>query len=1202
MNVRETVRRSVGFRAIAKSLKHGWLVLLMLIVVAIPAVPSYGQAQNTGTVSGNVTDAQGGLVTNATAVLTDISRGTASKVAINAKGEFLFTDVGVGTYSLTLTAPTFESYVVKSVQVDADQNVRVDAVLKIGSANESVTVDAPSATIDTRSATIGMMIDRQLVENLPIDGENVVSLAALLPGVSNVNAPTTFTSDTGGPTYNVSGSRANQNLFLLDGSFWNNVYYNTGLAYPPPYALQEVSVQLNNYKAQYGRNVGSVFNVLTRSGSNLIHGTLWEHLQNSALDATDYITKLNPHLVENQFGATVGGPIKRDKAFFFLAFQDLRLAGQVVAQTQTPTLEQRGLLAPGVPRPCSTAYFAQMGYTCASFLADFYPASSAPPPGSNLPNTQVHNPLYSSTYGTTAIAQLNSTYAQQGGTGTSPCVQTLMNIELQPNPQNANKAYGTEYMPNGELPSVCFNPVAVAFYSKYLPLPNRASINGADPEAVSTAKQPRNEMDGLARIDLSLGRHSIDARYYQTAASDLTANSVSKGTGIATYEPDANWSGITFGSIGDTWVVKPNLLNVLRLGYKRYPYTIYPTDPTTLQTLGSNLTVPAVVPALPRLEATNRFTLGSTNSGYSYTLNANFELNESISWTHGNHNVQGGMQYLDMQYIHRYDQLPFIESEQQNTEDSVGDFLLGLIYTETVGNSTNISALQHAFYFYAQDDWRATPRLTVNYGLRYELPFQWYQPDKQSLTFKPGFQSILFPTAPSSTAYVGDPGINKSIVPTRFDGFAPRVGFSYDMFGNGKLALRGGFGIFYDNINASIVGVGEPYHYTAQYATPNGGLSNPLLGQAPIPANYVKGNPQFAQPYTVNFADANLTTPYVEAVNIGFQEKVGAGTLEMNYVGKFGRHQIVQIDLNPAIYDCTGAAFRSNPITYCADASTSASSYVARVLYPGYNYGGQGIVDNASIGTSNYNGLQIIFTQRAKKALSMVASYTYSRSLDIQSNGQTTASAVPQPSNLSSQYGPSDFQATHVLNMGWVWRLPHATQGPAVMQQILNGWMFGGIYNAHTGNPLNVYLAGDASLTDERPQRPNLVPGQNPNLPSNRHRTAKVAEWFNIAAFSTPPNGTFGNVGRNSLYGPAYILTNFSLERYFQLPKEGERLEFRADAFNAFNTPNLGNPGLQLASATTNQGNFGVIQSTVGSNGVVGTNGRRLQISLIFHY
>jgi hypothetical protein len=335
----------------------------------------------------------------------------------------------------------------------------------------------------------------------------------------------------------------------------------------------------------------------------------------------------------------------------------------------------------------------------------------------------------------------------------------------------------------------------------------------------------------------------------------------------------------------------------------------------------------------------------------------------------------------------------------------------------------------------------------------------------------------------------------------------------------------------------------------------------------------------------------------------------------VDYIGKLGRHQMIPIDLNPAIYDCSGAYFQSNPTTYCADASTASSSYQARVRYPGYNYGGQGVVDNATIATSNYNGLQVIYRQRSSHSLTTLVTYTYSRSLDDQSNGATNAASTPMPNDIRTQYGPSDFQATHILSLGWVYNLPRLKHGASAFRDVLNNWRFNGIYSARTGNPINITLSGDTSLTDERPQRPNLVPGQNPNLPSDRHRSCtntftsggltygcKKQEWFNVNAFVTPPVGSFGNVSRNSLYGPAFINTNLGLARFFPLHREGTTLEFRADAFNALNTPNLANPGTSLASATSNQGNFGVIQATVGTNGAVGTNGRRIQLSLVLTY
>ena len=1176
-------------------------------------LPAFGQAENTGTVAGNIMDVQGGAVTSAVAKLTSVDQGKTFTARANGKGEYLFTDIPPGTYNLKVTAPTFEAYVVDAIAVDADQNVRLDAHLANGSASDTVTVEALGTTVDTRSATIATVIDPTLVKDLPVDGANVVALAALLPGVTGVNAPTTFTSDTGGPTYNVSGSRSNQNLFLFDGALWNNVYYNTGLNFPAPFMLNEVSVQLNNFKAQYGRNVGSVFNVLTKSGTNKIHGDVWDYFNNGALNAADYISHRNPQLVSNQYGVTAGGPILRDKLFFFLGFQALHADSETDSKSQTPTLNERGFSSPGVPRACSSTQFA--GMTCASFVEDF--------PAPNV-GAEVRNPLYAnSTYLASATSEIQSTYFAQGGTGVSPCYALLQSLLLT----SATK----EYLPGDELPSICFNPVAVNFEAKYLPLPNSPNTTtGGLPYTLTYTPSPKREFDGFARFDWVLGRHTIDARTFDTNPSDVVANGNTSTFPISSYEPDANGTEVRSGNIGDTWVLRANLLNVVRVAYKRYGYNVLPTDPTTLNTLGATVSYPGTA-QLPRMETTNRFTAGGPNSSYSISTNSSFEVDENLSWTHGNHNLQFGAQYLDLNYIHRFDTSPFLEAETQNTEVGVADFLLGLTYQETFGNRTNISAVQHASYFFAQDDWRATSRLTLNLGMRYELPKPWYQPDGQSVTFIPGYQSYRFPNTPSSLAFQDDPGVPNSIIKTNYTNLAPRFGLAYDVFGNGKTSIRAGFGIFYDSLNANTVGIGEPYHYSATYTQPPGSFSIPLLGENPIPASYTNAaSAQFTQPYSVNFADANATQPYTEALNFGFQQHIGQATLEMIYIGKFGRHGVVPYDLNPAIYDCSGSYFMAAPTVYCGNpgnAAANANSYAQRAKYPGFGTGGQGIVDNNTIGTSNYNGFQMIYTQRSHKSLSTVISYTYSRSLDDQSSGTTNTAAVPLTPNVNTNYAPSDFQSTHVVNAGWIYRLPAPLTGPAVVRGILANWTFGGIFNAHTGNPINITLSGDQSGTDERPQRPTLFPGyhlSDVKLPSNRHRAAKIVNWFNAPVFTKqsglttntcdglyvlgplnpcPGLGYTGGISRNALYGPAFIETDFNLRKQITLT-ESTMVDFRLEAFNVFNTPNLGPPVTSLSDVASTADNLGAgsIITTVGKNPFSNSNGRRVQLVLVFHY
>jgi hypothetical protein len=312
-------------------------------------------------------------------------------------------------------------------------------------------------------------------------------------------------------------------------------------------------------------------------------------------------------------------------------------------------------------------------------------------------------------------------------------------------------------------------------------------------------------------------------------------------------------------------------------------------------------------------------------------------------------------------------------------------------------NPADPGGIQHTVFSYLQNDWRLTSKLTLNLGIRYELPFQWFEPHGESATFIPGIQSTVFPGAVGGLGFPGDKGVLPSLVPTDYNGVAPRVGFAYDVTGQGKLLIRGGYGIFFDAVNANVVGVGEPYHFIFQIQTPPGGASVPLLeslGGAVkvVPQAFDPKNPQFVAPFSIFFPDRNFRTPYSEAVNFGFEYRIPhGGTLDTNYVGKFARKLTVPLDLNPAIYDCSGGYFQADPAKYCTNANSTTQSTQARLRYAPFNFGGQGIVDLLSIGTSSYNALQMQYTQRGGKYLNALASYTYSRAIDVDTNGQTTS-------------------------------------------------------------------------------------------------------------------------------------------------------------------------------------------------------------------
>jgi len=1067
--------------------------------------------------------------------------------------------------------------------------------------------------------------------------------------VTDLNAPATNTSDRGGPTYSVSGSRNTQNLMLFDGLMWNNLFYNTGINYPPPHALQEISVLLNNFKAQYGRNAGSVFNVITKSGSNQFHFIAWDYVQNKAFNAADYLTKENPEDTSNQFGATVTGPIKRDKAYYAVTVQDLIQQLQAVGTVTSQAAAERGLTLSGKPLPCtSPGPFA--GMDCASFLTDIVGLTN----GAVTFNKILNPELISSSSGNAASPldtenMLNSAWAQAGNSGQNPCINELVQAGQYAATHNYyDGKLEPTYMPNAEFPTNCLNPVVQNVFNTYNPIavkgPGSATFQNIN-SSTTSAEQPKRDINGLVRIDWHVNdRHSLDARYNLIHADDETAPGVNSASqGVPTYELQNNLAISHFGNIGDTWVLSPNLLNVFRIGYKRYTLDTPPLDNRTWNSFGGNFVEPGT-PVMPELSASGEYNLGSSSQGNSHVVNENIEVLEQLSWTHGNHTYQFGANFLRLQYLNRNDYPGVLAFSSTFTGVSLADESLGLLNSVQANSPLVQAGINHSIFTYAQDDWRATSKLTLNLGVRYELPFQWYQPTGYSSTFRPGVQSTVFPNAIAGLAYPGDKGVLNSLVPTDFNGLVPRLGLAYDVDGSGRFVLRAGFGMFFDAINANVVGVGEPFYYQVKANLPPGGASVPLAGLGPnqsmlvLPSGFDKSNPQFQAPYSLFYPDRNFRTPYYEAMNAGFEYRVTrGGVLDVNYVGKLGRKLTIPFDQNPAIYDCSGGYFQADPVKYCTGASSSTASTKARLRYSPFNYGGGGLVDFASIGTSNYNSLQAQYTQRGGKLLTLLMSYTYSKAIDLQTQSETTSNSIPDVFDVSSERGVSDFDARHIFSMGWLLTPPQVRNGSGFEKTVLNNWRFGGKFLAHSGKPYSVTINNDSALTGEPNQRAAILPGRSPYLSKNRHRRDKVNEYFNVDAFTYPSIGTFSPVQRNSFVGPGYLLTDMNIGRSIPLSgvHEGMRLEFRADAFNVFNTPNLANPAANFSCSSTSiqqvgnqnygkgcrdivnvtsngvttptpigalNSTFGLIRSTFGNNANTSTNGRKMQFSFTVFY
>jgi hypothetical protein len=1042
-------------------------------------------AQDTGSLYGTVTDPAGGVVPGAQVTATSVERGAARATTSNEKGEWVLPAMPLGAYNVKVEAPGFRAFEQKGLALASEQNIKVDAPLQVGPTSETITVTSEATLTDARSSTLAGMVSEKEVTDMPLDGRNIFDLVTLLPGVSQVNDPQTFTNDRKGPTFTTSGSRTGQNSMLFDGSPFNALFRNSGLNYPPPDAIQEMRVVTSNYQAEYGRNSGTVMNVITRSGSNTPHGTLWEYNRDSAYNARSFFAKSVNKLVQNQYGAAAGGPVIKNKLFVFGSYQGLKVRSTALTSSAKPL------------------------------------------------NTNESSGIFSSTI--------------------------FDPLTGQP-------------FPNSTIPSSRFDPVSVKINQLISP------GNSANGFLVANLFAPLNDDQGLIRADYYWGRHVIDARYNQVASRDnAEAGNV---PGYEYEEDDAMYHTI---SAGDTLPISPTLLNIARVAYNRFAPSTSILTPYSLHSLGS--TLPEFGPPTPsEINVSSRFDIGNTSAAPSRLVNETRSFIDSLSWVHGAHTFKAGIEinrlfYLNRTFFQTQGGFTFsgiftqgVVNGKTTTAVSAADFLLGLAQSLSISSpALEQGGIQNNYFGYVQDDWRVSRRLTLNLGVRYELPMPWYQNNNYWGSFSPGQQSTVYPNAPRGLVFPGDRGFPRGLVQTDANNFGPRIGFALDATGDNKTVVRGGFGVFYDAITANIIQNGtQPFRYSYTINAPYS-LADPLRGLAPIPATVNLSNPVFTTnpPPQLTFPDPHMRTPYTMQYNLTVQRQVVKDTvIEAAYVGKLGRKLLDDINFNPAIY---------------APGATVANEN-SRVLYPGFG----NVTMMGSFANSAYNALQTRVIKRYSRSFMIQGTFTWSKSMDIFSGGTgasvTDTAAAPNPFNLRNDWAPSDFYAKYIASAAGIWDMPKLLHHNVFLRESAGGWQLAVRYTARSGNPINVVTGADTALTGTPQQRASV--NGNPVLTTDRSTAAQLAQWFDPSVFYSPASGTFGNLGRNALMGPGLTSTNAALLKDFPFThREGVHLQFRAEAFSVFNTPIFKNPTATLGSS------LGKITSTSGGD-------RHLQFAL----
>ena len=1034
----------------------------LMLACLVSAVPVPAQT-TTATLFGNVQDSSGASIPDARVTARNASTGFERTVTTDQTGAYLITNLPVGQYSLIIEREGFRRFIQEGITITVNENARVDATLSVGQVTESVTVTAVATGVDTRSSSMGEVVDRIRLQELPLKGRNAMELARIVPGVVRVSAPTAVTQARSGPQITVAGGRDTENEFRFDGAAQKNLTHNSALNLPSPDALQEFQVQTSNFSAEYGRYAGGVFVAVTRAGTNEFHGSAWEYLRNKALNARNFFATDKPDLKQNQFGFTAGGPVVKNRTFFFGSYQGVRIReSQLFSTARPPVAGERS--------------------------GDFSASARLPV-----------DPL----------------------TG-------------QPFPSN-------------RIPSTRFDPVAAKLIERYVPLPNT-------PEGrwVMLVSRPTDGDQFLIRGDHNFSsKNTLNVRYFRDESSLM-----SQSGNIAGYSPYRQSLAVTNWALQDTHTFSPAVLNELRIGIMRADSLVTMLERTQLSDFGANY--PGVItPQLPNINIAGYFNLGSTDS-FSEHPNI-YTLGNTVRWFRGKHSISMGGEWERTEMFNRG------SSANQGTftfdgsvsRNAWADFLLGLPNSLDQASPYERLVKGWDWYGFIQNDIRATRRLTVNLGLRYQYFRPYHAVYDRTNTYRAGQRSQVISGAPLGMVFPGDPGITRGLVPDDRNNFGPRVGFAFDPWGNGRFAIRSSYGLFHEDFRSDLwtyPAVNQPFVIRELVLRPHS-LTDPYRGRVnPFPYTYNAGSAKFSFPMGLFTVLApKITSPYVHHVSFSVEKSLPANTVvKAAYVSKLAHNLVRMTQQNPAVYRA---------------GATIGNTDQRRVLLPGIYSSFREVATNSN---SAYHSMQLLANKRLSHGLTIMASYTLGKMLDYYSAmnlGQT-----PQdPYNQRADRAHSDEDRRHIFNSTFVYELPMWRSQKGILGTALGGWMLSGMVTYASGRPIHVLSGQDYSLTGVGWDRPNLV-----GDPVREHtsRADMIQKYFNTAAFAANLPGTYGNAARNLIFGPGQSTTDLSLVKSFPITERLGRIQFRAEFYNAWNQVNLGNPEARL-----NNRLFGQIQS-----------------------
>lgn len=1165
-------------------------------------------ASITGSISGIVTDPSGSVIPGASATATNTETGVQASVKTDGAGFYSFPDLAIGNYDVDVTQTGFKSYHKSGIHIDANSAIRADVKLEIGQVAEKVTVTSNAVQVETQSTQMGEVIDSEKMTAVPLDGRSFVDLLSLQPGV----VPGAYAAQSAGLNdRNVSGSLGSGNLsvngqreaangFMINGANVNEGKNNGTAVIPNLDSIEEFRIITNNFDPEYGNYSGGQVNVVTKSGTNRIHGDAFEFNRNTDFNARNYFAQSIPKYIQNQFGGTIGGPIKRDKIFFFADYQGTRTIQGNTANTNVPD---------GAFDTATGDYDLSAGQ-----LTSLDGAGSVQ--GDNWAG------ILSSRLGYPVLT--NESYYFPGCNSTDPTTGCVF--------------------ANGIIPKAGFSSAAVGLLP-YIPAPNvfnpNLPFNFSDS---SHNDRLRDDKAGI-RMDFNTRWGMISAYYH---ADDAALNSAypNGGASVPGFDGDNNTRGQVM-MVSDTKSFGSTAVNEIRISYLRSANHLF----TPKGGLGVSLTslgfpggfsqpggLGAIAPSLEGVPNVNfnQFSIG-VPSDTTGQFNNTYQVQDNFTKIIGTHSIKFGGQF-------HYDQINDRNFFGENGVFGFGggetgldftDFLIGAPDSFIQASKQILDTRTKYAGLYVQDGWRITPNLTLNYGVRWDIIQPWYDTGNKIETLVPGEQSVLFPGAPLGWVVPGDPGVPRTLAPTQYHNFSPRLGLAYSPSwdsgflskltgGPGKLSIRAGFGMFYTSVEdlTQFQEIGDA-PYGLFYVSPASPIfETPYIDRGTgffrgqnFPFQFPPNNVSAKNPDTtfcwqvgpgciggvepisgaLAYQTSNVT-PYAEDYELSMQRQFGSNTvLSVSYVGTQGHHLITEREANPGNQQlCTQlnqAPFNPNPGTqFCGpfgegtqyflppgvDYPSAATPNVQGVpasqcgtANPGtpcmvnttYTVLGPNFGDNpfeATIAQSAYNSLQISLRQTTSYG-NFLLGYTHSTCMDDASGLQEGVN----PFNPKDSLSLCAFDVTQNFVGSYEIRLPfdrafHVTTGWA--NRLAGGWSVTGITTFATGLPVGISENDDNSLTGtqntEAPfDLPNFTPG--PIYVNKNPRSGQP--YFNYNLFSAEPLGSFGNSKRRFFHGPGLNNWDMALLKTTKIT-ESKSLEIRLEAFNVWNHAQFGGP------------------------------------------